>query len=258
MFEVTTINLTPDARGATSELGSSSKGSLDSAQLVELLQTFQQVDPVQNQHADPRIVVESSTGKFTIRTGQGKLYLYNTRDSGEPAVELDAAGILGALARPPTPVEASALDNAAPPAKTPHRAIAMGILASGLLLNAYTVYSVLNAERVNRTPTFTLITEPRERLAIVQSATGRYVTGDEPGDRAIEVTAEGQVRFIKIALHGERLDIADTYQLGRQGSKLVLATAENGVIEISNIDTVTYYRDPYHRTVTPTGHRVSR
>jgi hypothetical protein len=248
MFDVTTINLTADGTLATPDLGSIHVGSRSAAELEALLHNFRSIDPIQNHDADPQVVIQVSSSKWIVRTGSGKLFLYNARNSSEASAELDPAAIVQSLIATPRTAEDDSVPARPAPTKTPHRAIAICILASGVLLNAYTVRSVLQGEKIRQTPPVTLVTDARELTALQQSASGRYSTGDAPGDRAIEVTPTARVRFFKLTPGGDRLESEDGYRVGRIGTKVFLSTTDSGLVEIMNIDSVIYYRDVYRRT----------
>ncbi len=247
-FNLTTINLTADLRTARADLGACDFGERDDAQLFAMLEIFRQIDPVQNHAAEPQIVIEAPTGKFLVRTGQGKLYLYNARDTTEPYVELNSSAILREISLPHADSdEAAAAEDAAAAKRTPHRGIAISILIAGLLLNGYTLYSVFYIDDVNEKPAVKLVTDDKELTTLQAAVAGHYATGSEPGDRAIDIGADGRVRFLKRIATGERADGDDTYRVGRHDSQLCLSTRDSGVIDVQNAETVVYYRDTYRR-----------
>ena len=148
MFTVTTVNLTSDTTGADSSIGAAELGPLSAAEFTALLGRFQQLEARQNHDADPHILVTASAGRFLIRTGQGKLLLYNARDTTEPYSELSASEIAVQLDRPLTaPLPTATEPGATAPRPAPHYAIAFAILIAGLGLNAYTLYSAKRTAR---------------------------------------------------------------------------------------------------------------
>lgn len=247
-FHITSVNLTADLRTASADLGACDFGERDDAQLFAMLEIFRQLDPLQNHAAEPHLVIEAPTGKFVVRTGQGRLFLYNARAINEPYVELDSSTILRELTKhEPAPEEAAAVAATEAARRTPHRGIAVAILVAGLLLNGYTLYSVFYIDDVNARPPVKLVTDEKQLAALRLSAVGRYATGPAPGDRIIEVAADGKVRFFERTAGGERSDTDDTYRFGRHDSQLCLTTRDSGVIDVLNIDTLVYYRDTYRR-----------
>lgn len=249
MFTVTTVNLTPDLRTAQPDLGTCDFGQVDDGQLIVLLERFRTIDPVQNHDAEPQVIVTGSAGKFIIRTSHRKLFLYSAPDSSQPAVELDASAI-AEVAKSPSPT--STARRSSPEDPTPARRLArngaaISILAAGLLLNGYTVYSFFYIDDINRPPPVQLVTSATEISAQLSASTGRYATGRSEGDRVIEIDPTGHIRFHRITATGEQLESEDTGRIGRLDTKLCLATRDSGIIEILNIDTLVYYRDTYRR-----------
>jgi len=249
MFKVTTLNLAPDTRSALPAPDPTDLGELSADEFGALLARFRDLDSVQNLETDPHLVVTARAGKFIVRTSRGKLLLYDARDITAPYAELTVAEILAHLDRAPAaPVAADTLgDASAKAASAPHRGIAFAILVAGLVLNGYTLYSVFYTETVSEKPAVTLLVDPAEIAARQHDALGTFATGSQPGDRIIEVKPDG-VRFFALGSRGNLADNSDTYRLGHHGKNLCLATAESGVIDLTGIDTLVYYRDAYRRT----------
>lgn len=250
MFKVTTINLSPDTLSSVPGDVATDLGELSSEEFSALLERFRNLDPVQNNEANPHILVTARAGKFIVRTGQGKLHLYDARDTTVPYLELTPEKIVADLDEAPTaPIQPEVpSDGAAKQAvSTPSRGIALAILIAGLSLNGYTLYSVVYTESVEEKPAVTLLTDHAEIAKRQSDLAGTYATGDQPGDRAIVVTADGKVKFIEVGPRSNFGESADTYRPGRHESKLCLATAESGVVDVLNPDTLLYYRDTYRR-----------
>jgi hypothetical protein len=260
MFRVSTVNLSPDAGRSDPQAGTIELGDLSAAELVELLERFRHINPVENTDAEPHVVAFGRSGKFLVRTGRGKLYLYNARDTVEPYAELTAAEIVTQLERtavtaPPfatmsaadSVATATAPQAVAPHRSAPHRGIAAAILVTGLALNGYTLYSVFYTESVNEQPAVTLVTDPAELASRQRELPGAYRTGEQPGDRIITIEPDGRVRFTEIGSKNSLVNNADTYRIGRRAGKYCLTTADSGLIDIVDIDTLTYYRDTYRR-----------
>ncbi len=251
MFTVSTVNLASDTSYAEADLGQAELGILSTDEFTALLERFRQIDPAQNNEADPHLLVSAAAGKFIIRTGQGKLLLYNARDTTEPYSELSAAEIVAQLDRqlttPPFGFTEAAAETPAPK-PAPHYGIAFAILLAGLALNGYTLYSVFYTVSVNEPPAVVLLTDPAEITAREREMIGSFATGSLPGDRVITITADGRIRFFELGLKDGHVNNTDTFKLGRHEKRLCLLTTESGVIDVSNPDTITYYRDVYRRT----------
>jgi hypothetical protein len=253
MYRVVTFNLTSDASDLDPEAGAIERGEMTAGELMLLLERFRDLNLVETGEDDPYIELTAPSGKFHIRTTLGRLLLYNARASLEPYIELTPTEIVIQLERsvgsvapfaPRPEPEAAAAARRRPATQ---RAIAAGILAAGLLINAYTIYSVTYVQSVNVKPNVTLLTEPKEIAARRTELVGTYVTGDRTGDRVISLQADGHVQFAEIGRPGSMSEVKDTYQIGRRGPKLCLVTGDGSVIDVVNLESLTYFRDSYRR-----------
>jgi hypothetical protein len=214
MYRVTTSHLGPDGRRTTPINEAKDRGEISAAELSVLLEAFVEVDPVGNEEFDPHIVAMGRGAKLIIRTSRGRLQVYDVRDHAAPAVEMTASGILERLDR----VEAAAPlagDDDQPAPTAPHRGIAFAMLALGLVLNGYILYSVFYVESVNKKVEVKLLTDADEIKSKESALAGTYATGAKTGDRVIEVDPAGAVRFYEIGAKGPINDSKDTYRIGR-------------------------------------------
>jgi hypothetical protein len=245
MYHVTTSHLGPDARRTKAASENMDRGKLNADELTALLNAFIEVDPADNEEYDPHIVVAGRSAKLIIRTSRSKLQVYDVRDHAAPAVEMTAAGVLQRLDRIET-TSPFVEDGQQPPPTAPHRGIAFAMLALGLILNGYILYSVFYVESVNKKIEVKLLTDPAEIKAKEATLAGTYATGAKTGDRVIEVDAAGQVRFYEIGAKGPINDSKDGYQVGRHDGLLCITTPDNGIVDLVG-DTLVYYRDVYQR-----------
>lgn len=247
MFTVTTFHLSNDTTRADPALGPSELGVLTAEEFAALLTRFSRLDRVQNHEADPHLLVTAAAGRFLIRTGQGKLFLYNARDTTEPYSELGATELVALLDRPVTSAPfPDIVPEPVPTKSAPRYGIAGAILAAGLALNGYTLYAAFYTESVNKKPAVTLLTDSNELAARAREAVGAYSTGSQPGDRVITITSDGKIRFSEIGAN-ESLATTDTFKLGRHDNKFCLLTPESDLVDFANPDTLVYYRDTYRR-----------
>jgi hypothetical protein len=230
-FKVTLHQLTADAAHADPEEPIRELGLVDENALLVLLGNFIRTGSLES---GARIVITTSLGKFNVQADQGRLFLYDARDTSVPYVELPPAGIIRQLTAPRSDAPRDELI-ALPAPKSPHRIIALAILAAGLALNGYTLYSVFYIDSVNTQPSLILLTEPAEIASTRQDLSGSFSTGRKPGDRGIVINPDGSVRFMEIGREG------------RDDKTLFLTTVDNGVVEIMNRTTLRYYGDIYHR-----------
>lgn len=251
MFRISTVNLSADAATANAAIGAKDGGEIAADKLVELLERFRALDSIQNHEAEPAVVIVARTGKYLVRTGRGKLFLCNARDSLEPYAELSAPDIVRRLdpeAPIPAPPEAEGayVSPAARRAPTSNRAVAVAVLVAAVALNSYTVTSIVRTDSVNEVPALDFVVDPAEVSNRQRELEGRYATGDRPGDRIIVVKADGTVQFSEL---GTKAPVgSDRFRLARRNGKLCLATGASGVIDVLNIESLVYYRDTYRRT----------
>ena len=248
MFKVSTINLAPDARSAAADLGTQVVGELDAGKLLALIEAFRELDSIQNVEADPQIAIQVHSGKFFIRTGHKKLFLYNARNATEPAVELTAAEIVAQLDRT-TPISATPVEE--PPADISppqNRGLALVLLAVGLIFIGYALYSAFNTDLGNKPPALAAIDNSTELAAFQHTIIGTYMTGQEPGHQGLVVEANGSIKFFQVLSPGQQDAVPDAYRIGRHETKLCLATKQYGaLIEVIDHDTLAYAGRTYKR-----------
>ncbi|HWA85246.1 MAG TPA: hypothetical protein VG710_03400 [Opitutus sp.] len=248
MFTVTLVHLAPDLSHAQADLGSTTFGDIDESYVLAALESFRGIDPLENTAAEPHLLIESPSAKLLVRTGQGRLFVYNARNTAEPFAELDPAGVLRQLGRPAA--------SAATPAETPapalvshsrHGALAIVIITLAVILNGYTVYSFVHIRPVRTAPAVTFVADSQSAEGLRTAAAGRYATGSEPGNRMLEITADGHVRFLRITASGRRTLGEDTYRVAKRDGRTCLVTSAKGLIDIRDIYTVVYFHDTYRR-----------
>jgi hypothetical protein len=245
MYRVTTTNLGPDARRARPGAENTDRGEMDAGELKGLLEAFTEIDPAENEEHDPHVAISGRTAKLIVRTSRGRLQVYDVRDHAAPAAEMTPDAIVQRLDR----AETTAPFAPHPPHPTPtapHRGIAFAMLALGLILNGYILYSVFYVDSVNKKVEVKLLTDSDEIKAKEAALAGVYITGSKVGDRVIQVDASGGVRFYEVGAKGPINDSRDTYSLGRHDGTLCMTTPESGVVEVVG-DTLVYYRDVYQR-----------
>jgi len=128
-------------------------------------------------------------------------------------------------------------------------AIGVVLIAAGIALVGSAFRSAFRIDNVNPTPPLALLVDPAETIQQEEALAGTFATGDDEGDRAIVIDVGGKVRLQELGPHGAvQRDTATTFRLGRRDRKLYLAVANGGQIEVTNRDTIVYYRDIYRRT----------
>jgi len=135
-----------------------------------------------------------------------------------------------------------------PPASVIFRNVfATILLLVGVGLATIGIQRAARIDDVNSFPPADWITKASELESLRAAAIGRYVTGSEPGDRGIEINPEGRLRFFRVVEKGERSEPEVSSRLGRVNGRLNFVTPHQGLVEVVNIDTLSYYRDVYRR-----------
>jgi len=246
-FNVTLVNLTPDLRSAQSGLGTHEMGEMDSVQLTAILEAFRRLDPADALTAEPRLLVETRSRPFTISIAQHVLLLHDAR---QPLVVARAAEPSGILAE----IDRITAANTSPPTGPARRrarwrqGIAVAILLASFGLVGSTIHSYLIIDDISRHPAVQFVSDAGELTALRNSAVGRYTTGNDAGDRRIEIAADGHIRFLRVSSDGARPEWTDTYRIGRLDGKICIVTAAAGLVYVTNIDTIVYYDDTYRRS----------
>lgn len=120
------------------------------------------------------------------------------------------------------------------------------LIATGALVGRFA--SQLSREpTVAPPPNFVVEKEAAEQRARQHDLVGKFATGAEPGDRVIEMTADGRIRFYLVGPLERVLEATDRYQIGSIDRHPALATKRSGVVEIVDIDRLKYFDDTYQR-----------
>jgi hypothetical protein len=266
MFSVTLVNLTPDASAAVEGQPPVDLGTLKPAEFDSLLRTFTAIDPVQNLKLDPEIRVSTRRERFVIRTGQGKLFLYDTRRMSDPAfvcspseaiAEIDGSAVAQRTAAPfsmspfaggdPAAVESATLASAAPPPAVESRRTSWVLLAVTLLLSAYVVSVEVGTRGESGAPTLSPLSDS-ERQTEDAALTGVYMTGSQPGQHGIVILGDGDLKLFTANTNAAPSVVYGKYKLGRLDSKLCLATDQpGGIIRVTDGRALEYSGEKYDR-----------
>lgn len=261
MYNVTLVNLAADARSAAVTLVPIEKSALSLEDLRALLQNFCDLDPVQNVVADPEIRVQGRTGRYLIRTGQKKLFLYDVLNRENPAqvltlpelmAELDGSAAAARAIPLEVPAQMPGGDTligtaTAPAAATANWKLLGGMIAAAAILLSAIVYLRLPAEGAGALPPLEPI-PPAELAATRLALAGVYMTGSQPGQHGMVIRDNGDLKIFELNAQAPPSVILDTCEPGRRGPKLYLATNQpGGPIEVTDHDALVYCDEIYKR-----------
>ena len=268
-FSVTLVALQPDGQRASLDFGENAVGQMAVDELRQLLERFRVVDPLELITADPEIIIENRRTKFSVRSGEGKLYLRDQSKYDEPTLALSSSEILAELdgsakaeriRRGAEVAEREAAARAvlaeteavaAPVERSPsmlkrgHRA---GLAAVGTCLLAYLVFALWPAASLAGATNFELLTEEKEIARLRADIAGVYMAGSRPGDHGIALTADGAIRLFALNAKAPPSQLRGTFQLGRSDGQLCLRTQQaGGLIRFTGPETLTFGTETYQR-----------
>lgn len=260
MYNVTLVNLTADAR-AVASLAHFEQREVGHEDLLVLLRNFCAIDPVENAAGATEIRIRVRAESYLIRTEQGRLVLYDVLHREVPGQlytleqimpELDGTAGAGrsqaiaqarAEAQPSGTVPVLAARPSDRVASKP-RLIALGLAVAVLL--AAIVY--VNQPFALATPEgFSPLPAP-EVAPVLAALAGVYLTGSEPGEHGIVVTGPGELKLFELGVVEAPRMVYASYQPGRLGGQLCLATNQpGGLIAVGADGSLVYGAETYRR-----------
>lgn len=267
MFHVTLVNLDSKAESAVENGGPLELGQLSAPEVTALLATFAELDAVQNQKADPEIRIQTRRDRFSVRTGQKKLFLYDARRPSDPAYVLSAAEIIAELdgsaaarrTTPPIPFSNDAgtafasdgtprdTDFPPPPPSRPPSPPPYALAIVVVLLAGYIAYAEFSAGPSDPGPSLPALSTA-DRLAEDAALTAVYMTGTEPGKNGIVILGSGKMKLFRVNAQAAPGVVYANYTLGRLNSKIHLATDQpGGWIKVIDRETLEYCGEAYKR-----------
>ncbi len=262
MYSISLVNLAADARSAADSLVSIEQTGLTEAEMRSLLQSFSEIDAVENAVAAPEIRVKVRNESYLIRTEQKRLMLYDVVHRELPALVLTLDEIMAELngsaqaarsaavplqgsAALEEPASAHALPVYPVATASKPRLIALGAVAL-VLLGA--IIHLTRSSANDDLPVGFVPVESTELAGLQASLTGVYLTGNEPGQHGIVVTGPDELKLFELGTVEAPRVVYASYTLGRMDSKLCLATDQpGGVIEVSTGGNLTYCGEIYRR-----------
>ena len=261
MYNVTLVNLSADARSIAPHTHVDLREAGAEA-LRTLLGNFCEVDPIENAAAEAEIRVQIRRESYLIRTGQMKLILYDTRNRELPgqifsveqvmseldgtaaAARVEAIMLARAEARPGEP---AGVGPVMAPAAVPSQARLIGLVVTACLLLAAIVYLAAPFAPGGTPAGFTPV-EAAEITGLETALTGVYLTGNEPGQHGIVLGGNGELKLFELGVVEAPRVIYVSYELGRVGAKLCLATDQpGGLIEVQTDGALGYCGEIYQR-----------
>ena len=268
MYNVTLVRLTSDAQLVDPEAEDGRMVYCSAVELSSLLEAYSQIDAVLNASYDPEIRIHRGRDRYIIRTGQGRLLLYDGRDRMRPGLVVTIAGILAELdgtgsittrstmETTPGVVSIANVEGPAVPRSRATHARSRRIQRVVMSLLAIALGGGIAALKISRAR---MAADPgvaplpaAEQATTAQSVEGVYVTGSEPGSRGLVVGADGTIRIFQLNARTPPSMVNDTWRVARRGTQLVLVLEQlETTIEITDRDKVSYCGETYRRAAPP-------
>jgi hypothetical protein len=252
MFKISTLYLDPDGRHAGLQHGSVSRGEMDVAAILALLEKFQSVDALEMIDVDPQIIAAGRDSKVIIRSNRKKLFVYNAENMNEAAIEMTPAEVVRKLegGRPAPSAAEEAAQLPGPPAapETSHPGVGYALLAFAVLINVYTVFSLFSKPpQIDDKSDVVYVTDASEIARKQQAVAGTYATGQGKGNRILIIGGDGSLQYSEIGAPGNPPPWTGTYRVGSRNQKSCLSVAGASVIDVVDPNTLIYYRDTFRR-----------
>jgi hypothetical protein len=253
MSKVSTAHLDAEARHAGVQHGNIVHSRLDANKLIELLENFRSIDPMELIDSDPQITAVGSGCKLSIRTVRKKLFVYNIENMNEAAAEMTPAEIVQRLGdtTPATAVAATPLEateqSSLPTESQPTRAGKVWlIIATIVLVNSYTGYTLFQQSRIEKWG-ITFILDDNEIAKQCQIFAGTYATSSAPGSHTLIVGKDSSLHYSETGTGKKSALWTGTYHVALRDQKTCLSIDGGGIINASDSNTLTYAGETFHR-----------
>jgi hypothetical protein len=269
-FSITLVALQPDGGRASVDFGQKAVGQMAAEELRQLLERFRTLDPIELVTADPEIIIEHRRAKFVVRAGEGKLYFQDRSKFDELTLALTSSEIVAELDGTAKAERSRRVDEAkerevaalaelkqtesamAPvelhPPSVLGRRCRVGLVVVTIWLLAYIGFLRWRTVSIEGNANFEPLSGEQEIARHRAEIVGVYMTGSQPGDHGIALTADGTIRLFTLNPKSPPSQIQDTFQLGRSVQQLCLRTHQpGGMIRFTDPDTLTFCQESYHR-----------
>lgn len=262
MYNVTLINLSPDARTAALNEGSNVElAGVSPEALQALLAAFAEIDAVQNVTADPEIRIKTRRESYLIRTGQQKLFLYDVLNREAPAqvltpeqvmAELDGSAMAARTAAPFMMPGMAALAGAESEAAAPPRneinLPRMTVMVVAIIGLVAAIIYLRSPKLGPPRPEAFKPAEATELAGLRQSLAGVYMTGELPGQHGLVFSTTGELKLFEVRALAAPGVIYASAEVGRLDGKIVLATNQpGGLISVNAAGALLYCGETYQK-----------
>ena len=251
-LEIVFAQLSPDGRQAGAQFSEVTRTDIGARALRKILRNLEQLAPQVEFPVQPALRITTPAGKFIIQAKAGRLTFVSWA-SGQhttvtPTIDDMVRIVTGEI------VEGEPDDIAAPvvvagPATGSRRKRVLIVALLIVVVVAVNVFTLFEARKPpgNFLPSYRLL-EPASGSRLLENVAGEYETGAQPGDRRLEITRAGEVRWIKFGVARAVAESRDlTVQAVQANGLPGLLTNRNTLITVKGPITLTYFNDTYTR-----------
>ncbi len=261
-FELQLRQLSNDAREANLELPVVQRSGVSSKELRKLLTAAAATSLKVEYPLTPEIRINGPTGSFVVQLKEKRLNLVSwasakSRSGIMPADDIYSA-ITGEVEErepiyvPPTP--AAAANRGAASRKEPKAPLRKGLIMMytgilGLIIIGVNLFTLSELRRPpgNFLPPYRLL-EPGPAERLLTSVAGAYETGSGNGDRRLQISKDGKVKWIKFGNGRSSAEERNfTVQGAESNDRPSLLTSRKSMIKVKDPITLTYFGDTYVR-----------
>ena len=253
-YDVALIHLAPDAKRAGMDYAPTERRGVPDGELRALLLAAAVVAPGVSYPLVPEIRITAPTGKFVVRLKDGRLRFvsWSSPKSSvvEPTVDEIIAIICGEIEEGAGRREAGAPAAGAGGGLMGWKRI-LAIAGLVVLVVGVNAFTVMRDKRPpgNFLPPYRLL-EPEPAGRLLTSVAGNYETGRAAGDRRLQISRDGAVRWIKF---GADRAVAEektfTVQAAESNGAKALLTSRKSLIRIKDASSLVLFGDTYVRVL---------
>jgi hypothetical protein len=249
-FDVSVRHISPEGSKAGIDFTETSRPGMSVRELRQLLRGLIKLAPTVEYPAEPTVRIEAPAGRFLVQVKAHHVQFISWSSSQSHPVTPPVDEMLRIFAGEAIEGELEAEDPVAPTPGQPRRntsKVGIAVLIAVIVgLNAFTF---LNARKPpsNFLAPHKVVTGPAASQAL-EGAAGRYETGSRNGDRAIVLSKDGNVEWLK---YGNDRAVAQRQtfpvQMAESKGTPALLTSRQTLITIKDPITLVYFGDAYTR-----------
>lgn len=245
-FTVTLHHLSPDAKQAGTQFPDTDLGAVPDKKLREFIRAVAALASKNNGAAAPELRVAAPQGRYIVRIAEGQLRI-TSWDIRVGGTNFSPDQVFGLITGAEAEAESYASDAPAFKAKRSSRGLVVLLAVLIIGTNVVTAWLLTRPPANPFLPEFTPL-EAEQAGRLFTDAAGDYQTGPGEGDRALNITRDGRVRWVKF---GPKRAIVETADLKVQAVKsrgqLALLADEQALITVADPATVVFYNETYRR-----------